>query len=489
MSKRKSKAPSAQEPRKKAGITTLVMRIFEQNPGVELTHKQVCTLLDARDGRSRQIVFDSISVLANKNAIQRINHHTYKLAGADSLLEGTISITQRGAGFVTVQGHPKDIYIGPSNIGQALHGDTVKVRVFKQGSNRDEGAVTEITERDRIQFVGTIQIRNNDALMVPDNARSGVDIKIPLDKLNGAQNGEKALVKITVWPKSAEKPYGEVLVRLGKSGSNETEMLSILYNQGINPVFPDAVMAEAELIGIDLDAKEIEQRRDFRPILTFTIDPFDAKDFDDAISYQALENGHLELGVHIADVSHYVRPGSAMDQEALLRSNSVYLVDRVVPMLPEQLSNLACSLRPNEDKFAFSAVFELDNNGKIYKEWYGKTVIHSDRRYTYEEAQEILEGKPGDHEEVLRKIDAIAKIYRNQRLKQGALSIESEEMRFKLDTHGNPEGVVIKTSKDAHKLIEEFMLLANRKVAEFLSPNKKEKANFPMIYRVHDTPD
>lgn len=489
MSKRKSKAPSAQEPRKKAGITTLVMRIFEQNPGVELTHKQVCTLLDARDGRSRQIVFDSISVLANKNAIQRINHHTYKLAGADSLFEGTISITQRGAGFVTVQGHPKDIYIGPSNIGQALHGDTVKVRVFKQGSNRDEGAVTEITERDRIQFVGTIQIRNNDALMIPDNARSGVDIKIPLDKLNGAQNGEKALVKITVWPKSAEKPYGEVLVRLGKSGSNETEMLSILYNQGINPVFPDAVMAEAELIGIDLDAKEIEQRRDFRPILTFTIDPFDAKDFDDAISYQALENGHLELGVHIADVSHYVRPGSAMDQEALLRSNSVYLVDRVVPMLPEQLSNLACSLRPNEDKFAFSAVFELDNNGNIYKEWYGKTVIHSDRRYTYEEAQEILEGKPGDHEEVLRKIDAIAKIYRNQRLKQGALSIESEEMRFKLDADGNPEGVVIKTSKDAHKLIEEFMLLANRKVAEFLSPNKKEKVNFPMIYRIHDTPD
>ena len=216
MSKRKPKAPAAQAPRKKAGITTMVMRIFEQNPGVELTHKQISTLLDARDGRSRQVVFDSLSVLANKKAILCINHHTYKLAGSDSLLEGTISITQRGAGFVTVQGHPKDIYIGPSNVGQALHGDTVKVRIFKQGSSRDEGAVTDVTERDRIQFVGTIQIRNNYALMVPDNARSGIEIKIPLDKLNGAQHGEKALVKITIWPKSAERPYGEVLVRLGK---------------------------------------------------------------------------------------------------------------------------------------------------------------------------------------------------------------------------------------------------------------------------------
>ena len=391
MSKRKPKIPAAQAPRKKAGITTMVMRIFEQNPGVELTHKQVSTLLDAQDARARQVVFDSLSVLTNKKAILRINHHTYKLAGDTTQLEGTISITQRGAGFVSVQGYEKDIYIGPSNVGQALHGDTVKVRVFKQGSKRDEGAVTEVTERDRIQFVGTIQIRNNDALMVPDNARSGVEIKIPPDKLNGALHGEKALVKITVWPKSAERPYGEVIVRLGKSGSNETEMLSILYNQGINPIFPDEVMAEAELIGIDLDPKEVAQRRDFRPILTFTIDPFDAKDFDDAISFQELENKHFEVGVHIADVSHYVRPGSAMDQEALLRSNSVYLVDRVIPMLPEQLSNLACSLRPHEDKFAFSAVFELDDSGKIYKEWYGKTVIHSNRRYTYEDAQEILE--------------------------------------------------------------------------------------------------
>jgi ribonuclease R len=489
MSKRKPKPANQDAPRKKSGITTLVMRVFEQNPGVELTHKQVSTLLDARDARSRQVVFESLSTLVNKRALQRINHHTYKLANETNLLEGFISITQRGAGFVSVEGHPKDIYIGPSNIGQALNGDKVKVRVFKQGNNRDEGAVAEVLERERIQFVGTIQVRNNDALMVPDNAKSGVEIKIPHDKLNGAQHGEKALVKITVWPKSAERPYGEVLVRLGKSGNNETEMLSILYNQGISPVFPEAVMAEAEQIGIALDPQDMKLRRDFRSVLTFTIDPFDAKDFDDALSYRDLENGHFEIGIHIADVSHYVRPGSAMDQEAFLRSNSVYLVDRVVPMLPEQLSNLACSLRPNEDKFAFSAVFELDEEGKIYNEWFGKTVIHSDRRYTYEEAQEVLEGKADANDQVLRKIDALAKKYRNKRLKHGALSIESEEMRFKLNSEGMPDGVVIKTSKDAHKLIEEFMLLANRKVAEFLSPKKKGQENFPMIYRVHDYPD
>lgn len=489
MPKRKPKSPTSSVPRKKSGITSLVMRVFEQNPGVELTHKQVSTLLDARDARSRQAVFESLGVLVNKRALQRINHHTYKLAGETNLLEGIIAITQRGAGFVSVEGHQKDIYIGPSNIGQALNGDKVKVRVFKKGNNRDEGAISEVLERERIQFVGTIQIRNNDALMVPDNTKSGVEIKIPHDKLNGALHGEKALVKITVWPKSAERPFGEVLVRLGKSGNNETEMLSILYNQGINPVFSQEVMAEAELVSVILDPTEVAQRRDFRPILTFTIDPFDAKDFDDALSYRDLENGRFEIGVHIADVSHYVRSGSAMDQEALLRSNSVYLVDRVIPMLPEQLSNLACSLRPNEDKFAFSAVFELDADGNIFKQWFGKTVIHSNRRYTYEEAQDILEGKTGDNQEILRKLDGVAKLFRKRRLKNGALSIESEEMRFKLDPEGNPSGVVIKSSKDAHKLIEEFMLLANRMVAEYLTPKKKGQEVFPMIYRIHDHPD
>jgi ribonuclease R len=474
---------------KQSGIKAVVMRVFEKNPEAELTHKQVCTLVDARDPAARQQVFDAIQALANKSILRRINHFTFALPAESKPEEGMLSLTQRGAGFVMVPGREKDIFIAPHNIGQAMNGDRVAVRVFKQGQQRDEGAIVKVMERERVQFVGTIKIHKQQCLLVPDSNRTGIEIDIPMDKLNGAQHGEKALAKITVWPKSAERPYGEIIARLGFPGNNETEMLSILYSQGIEPVFPDEVMSEAEQIPIELDEAEIQNRRDFRSILTFTIDPFDAKDFDDAISFRRLENGHLELGVHIADVSHYVRPGSAIDKEALKRSNSVYLVDRVIPMLPEQLSNVACSLRPNEDKYSFSAVFEMDEKGKVYEEWFGKTVIHSDRRFTYEEAQEIITGQDGDHSDELRLIDGIAKILRKKRLKNGALSIESEEMKFRLNEKGEPQEVVLKTSKDAHKLIEEFMLLANRSVAKFLTVLPKGRERFPVIYRVHDQPD
>lgn len=485
-----SKKKKGSEPgRKKSGVTSIVMRVFERNPDAELTHKQVSYLIEAKDPASRQLVFDCLNQLATKGALKRINHYTFKLSSQENLVEGRIEITQRGAAFVVVEGREKDIYIAPQNVGQAINGDIVKVRVFKQGPSRDEGAVFEIKERERFQFVGTIKITDKFAILVPDNNRTGIEMHISKENLMGAKPGEKVLAKITVWPKSSGVPYGEVIAVLGMPGSNDTEMLSILYNQGINPIFPPAVLEEAEFVPIDLDPKEIANRRDFREILTFTIDPFDAKDFDDAISYKVLENGNLEVGVHIADVSHYVRPGTAMDAEAVLRSNSVYLVDRVIPMLPEQLSNVACSLRPQEDKYSFSAVFEMDENGKIFNEWYGKTVIYSDRRFTYEEAQEILEGQSGDYEEELRKLDKIAKILRKNRLKKGALNIESEEMRFKLNEKGLPNEVVIKTSKDAHKLIEEFMLLANRHVATFLSKTEKGRDPFPMIYRVHDAPD
>jgi ribonuclease R len=264
-------------------------------------------------------------------------------------------------------------------------------------------------------------------------------------------------------------------------------MISILVNQGLDYVFPEEVVAQAETVKMELDQNEVKQRRDFRDILTFTIDPLDARDFDDALSIKHLDNGNIEVGVHIADVSHYVKPGTPMDKEAYKRGNSVYLVDRVVPMLPEQLSNMACSLRPNEDKFSFSAVFEMDKEGKIFKQWFGKTVIHSDRRFTYEQAQEIIEGKEDDYSENVLLLDKIAKILRKSRLKAGAMNIESEEVRFRLDDTGFPNEVVIKRSKDAHKLIEEFMLLANRKVAMFIA-NKKEK-KIPFVYRCHDKPD
>lgn len=476
--------------KKRSAITSIIIKVFERNPEQELTHKEVSTLVDARDPASRQLVFDSLNLLAEQNTLKRINHFTFKLAvNSSNYFEGTIQITQRGSGFVVCQGREKDIFIAPQNLSQAMNGDLVKVRVFKQGPKRDEGAVVEVKERERVQFVGTLHFRERNILLIPDNSKSGIEIIITKENLNGAKEGEKVLAKIIAWPKASGTPYGEILAVLGMPGSNDTEMLSILYNQGIDPVFPQQVLDEAEFIPIELDAAEIAKRRDFREVLTFTIDPVDARDFDDAISFKKLENGRLEIGVHIADVSHYVRPGMAMDAEALKRSNSVYLVDRVIPMLPEQLSNIACSLRPNEDKYSFSAVFEMDENGKVYNQWYGKTVIHSNRRFTYEEAQEIIEGKDGDYREEILTVDKIAKILRNKRLKNGALSIESEEMRFKLNEKGNPAEVIIKTSKDAHKLIEEFMLLANKHVATFLSKPAKGRDPFPMIYRVHDKPD
>ena len=471
------------------GSTPTIMKVFERNLGVEFTHKDICTRIDANNPALRQQVFDTLTQLARRNVIKQTSHISFKLEEDKNTFEGRIELTQRGSGFIVMPGETKDIFISPNNIGQAMHNDKVMVRLINIGKGRPEGVVIKIIERDKTQFVGTIQLKGGNVLLIPDNPRAGVQIKIVDNKLNGATNGVKALVKITVWPQSAEMPFGEVVAVLGFPGSNDVEMLSILYNQGIDPVFPPEVLDEAEYVSIDLDEAEIAKRKDFRGILTFTIDPFDAKDFDDAISYKKLDNGRFELGVHIADVSHYVRPGSSMDKEALKRSNSVYLVDRVIPMLPEQLSNIACSLRPHEDKYSFSAVFELDSKGAVLTEWFGKTVIHSDRRYSYEEAQEIIKGKEDEFQNEIREIDRVAKILRADRLANGALNIESEEMRFKLDVKGNPMETIIKTSKDAHKLIEEFMLLANKRVSMFLSKPNSNKDLIPMIYRVHDKPD
>ena len=473
----------------KATLTHVVRKVFEKNPDSVLSHKQVCVLIDVRENALRNLVFEILEELSKDGTIKRTAHAVYTSGIKEDVFEGFIELTARGAGFVVTDDEQEDIYVAPQNIGQSLNGDRVKVRVFKRGKSRMEGEIVAVLSRERTQFVGTIETHDKFAFLVPDNLKSGTDIYIPKEKLSGAKNGDKALVKITVWPKSSKNPYGEVVEVLGKPGSNDTEMISILCNNGIDYKFPQEVLEEAELIGMALDPTEVAKRRDFRDITTFTIDPADAKDFDDALSFKKLENGNIEIGVHIADVSYYVQPGSAMDKEALKRSNSVYLVDRVVPMLPEQLSNLACSLRPKEDKFSFSAVFEMDETGKVYGKWFGKTVIHSNRRFSYEEAQEIIEGKTGDFQEEILILDKIAKILRNARLKNGALNIESEEMRFKLDEKGHPEEVVIKTSKDAHKLIEEFMLLANKKVAVFIAEPKKGRDVIPFVYRVHDKPD
>lgn len=473
----------------KGSLTQLVRKVFDKNQESTLTHKQVCTLLDLRDGALRKLAFTVLQDLVQQQFLRSVSHGVYQFNGQTNFVQGYIELTARGAGYVLVEGEGRDIYVAPNNTHQALHGDLVKVQLIHSGKSRVEGEVVEVLNRERTQFVGTIEMHEKYAFLIPDNQRLGTDIYISKEKLNGAKQGEKVLVKITVWPKTADNPFGEVLERLGQNSPNDTEMISILCDHGIDYVFPQDVIAEAEHVGIELDEAEIARRRDMRAVTTFTIDPVDAKDFDDALSFQRLENGRLEIGIHIADVSHYVQPGTAMDREALNRSNSVYLVDRVVPMLPEQLSNFACSLRPNEDKYSFSAVFEMDEEGKVYKQWFGKTAIHSNRRFSYEEAQEIIEGKAGDFKDEILILDKIAKILRNNRIKKGALSIESEEMRFRLDEDKHPVEVLIKTSKDAHKLIEEFMLLANRKVAEYIGLPQKGRDPIPFVYRVHDKPD
>jgi len=474
----------------KQSLLHTIRKTFEKQQDKTLSHKEVCDLVDAREGALRTLVFSVLKDLASEGFLKAMSYDTFKMNSQEKLiLEGSISVAAKGFGFVTVATEKADVFISPNHIGQALNGDRVKIQVLKYGKSRIEGQVIEVIERERTQFVGTIQMHEKFAFLIPDNIKMNTDIYIPKEKLNGAKDKEKALVKITVWPKTAGNPYGEVIEVLGKTGSNDTEMISILCNNGIDYKFPPEVLTEAESVGMELDPEEIKNRRDFRNITTITIDPVDARDFDDALSFRKLENGHFEIGVHIADVSHYVTPGSAMDVEALKRSNSVYLVDRVVPMLPEQLSNMACSLRPHEDKYSFSSVFEMDETGKVYSEWFGKTVIHSDRRFSYEEAQEIIEGAEGDYKEEIHILDGIAKTLRKYRLKNGALNIESEEMRFKLDEEGMPIEVIIKTSKDAHKLVEEFMLLANRKVAEFIGKSKKGRDPIPFVYRCHDKPD
>jgi ribonuclease R len=473
----------------KTGLYHIIRKLFEQHQEALLNYKQVCSLLHVHDSESRKLVVALLRELETEGFLRKSGHETYGYSNTTETIEGELELTQRGSGFVTVGKNEADIFIAPHNIGQAIHGDIVRVALTKKSGNRPEGKIMEVVSRERTQFVGTIHMYDKHAFLIPDNTKTGVKIYIPFEKLNKAKNKDKALVKITVWPKSAEFPFGEVIQTLGGNSIHDTEMISILIGQGIPIEFEDDVMNEAEQVTLELDPAEVAKRRDFRDILTFTIDPVDAKDFDDALSIRKLENGHYEIGVHIADVSQYVKPDSAMDKEAYKRGNSVYLVDRVIPMLPEQLSNMVCSLRPKEDKFTFSAVFELDEKGKLYKEWFGKTVIHSDHRFAYEDAQEILEGAEGPYKEELHILDKIAKIYRKERFKHGALMINSEEIRFKLDENKEPVDVVVKVSKDAHQLIEEFMLLANKRVAMYVGMPQKGKDPVPFVYRVHDKPD
>ncbi|PWS29356.1 ribonuclease R [Pedobacter yonginense] len=472
-------------------LNQLVSDIFEKNDNQALNYKQVSAKLNLNDQESRDTILEILKDGKASGVYLEPEKGKFKLKDLQTFIIGHVDMTADGSAYIIPDDEfEKDIRVAPRKLKNALHGDTVKVYVFakKNGSKRD-GEVIEIIKRAKSDFTGVIKISDRFAFVIADDKKMMHDIFVPLADILDARNGQRVLVNLTDWPEGAKNPIGVVKHVLGNQGENNTEMNAILAQYGFPLSFPPQVEKEANAIPEEIPAKEIVNRKDFRKVLTFTIDPADAKDFDDAISYQKLANGNHEIGVHIADVSHYVIQGTDLDKEAYSRATSVYLVDRVIPMLPERLSNGVCSLRPHEDKLCFAAVFELDEQANIVNEWYGRTVIHSDRRFSYEEAQEVIESKQGDYAKEIEKLNELAYILRDRKFKNGAISFESTEVKFKLDEFGKPIGVYVKERKDAHKLIEDYMLLANRKVAEFIAKKVKGEKKLTFVYRVHDSPN
>jgi len=412
-------------------------------------------------------------------------------SGNRQSLTGKLEITRNGSGFVVIEGRDKDIFIRKENLGNALNGDlvTVETRGYSDNNKRVEGYVTGVKQRKQSEFSGTVEVHPHFAFLITDSDRINVDVYVPLHLLNGAKNGDRAVAKIVEWTGKTKNPIGEITSILTHESINEIAMQGILMENGFPLSFPDEVLEEAARYPDGIDKNEVKHRRDMRETLTMTIDPVDAKDFDDAISFKPLKGGLYEVGVHIADVAHFIERESALDKEAYRRATSVYLPDRVLPMLPERLSNELCSLRPHEDKYTFSAIFTINKAGKVKDYWLGKTLMHSDRRFTYEEVQEIIEGAPGDHDKVIHVLNEMAQSIRKERFKKGAINFSSQEVRFKLDPTGKPIGIVVKESKEAHQLIEEFMLLANRTVAEHVGKIEFKEKPVPFPYRVHDLPD
>lgn len=470
-----------------------ILRFMNQNTNKIYNYKQISNGIDYKNPRQRELVIQALHRLLGSQKIKETEKGKYilnlKIEGA---LTGTIDFNQSGNAYVRVDGVENDIFIHQKNVKDALQGDKVMIVTYHFKGKKIEGSVLNVLERAKDTFVGTFEvIKDKDfGFVVFNKKQMNTDMFIPSGKFNDAKDGDRVIAKMTKWEPGSKNPEGEIIQVLGLPGEHETEIHSILAEYGLPYSFPPEIEDEANRIDKTINPEEVAKRWDMRDICTFTIDPKDAKDFDDALSIQKLENGNWQIGVHIADVSHYVKPGTLLDDEAYERATSVYLVDRVVPMLPEVLSNDLCSLRPNEDKFTFSAVFELDDNATLKKQWFGRTVIHSDRRFSYEEAQERIETKEGDYSTEINKLDDLAKILRDQRIKDGAITFDRSEVRFNLDADGNPIGVYFKISKDSNHLIEEFMLMANRKVSEFVSLNKRnEPSNNTFIYRVHEDPD
>ena len=479
-----------------------VLDFLKHNSSKTFNYKQLGAAMEINTDGERLQLIETLENLKLQGFVIENEIGKYQIKETKQYLTGTIDFTSQGTAFLIFSDTEEDIYIPARKSKDALQGDLVKVYLYpKRSGKRKEGEVVEVITRAKSQFVGTIKINPKFSFVITDNHKIHVDFFIRNSDTNGAEDGQKVLIEFKEWKQGDQNPTAKVIEIFGFPGLHKTEMNAIMAEYGLPEHFPDNVEIEAKKISNKISQDEISKRRDFRNITTFTIDPADAKDFDDALSLKKLDNGNWEIGVHIADVTHYLKTKTILDKEAVQRATSVYLVDRCIPMLPEVLSNFLCSLRPNEEKLCFSAVFELDHESQIQNQWFGKTSINSNRRFTYEEVQTIIETENGEYKDEILVLDKLAKKLRLERQKNGSIFFDKAEVKFNLDKDGNPIGVFFKTQKDAHKLIEDFMLLANKKVAEFLTninnkanhkqestDNTKENPKSISVYRVHNVP-
>ena len=472
-------------------LASRILRTMERRPSVVFPLADLALEMGMMERTGRILTKAAMDLLISGGHVKEIKAETYQLALEENLVDGVLQLTSSGTGYVVPGGGADDVFIKESDLGVAFGGDRVRVQLYPSRNKRKlEGQITEVLQRARSRYVGTLQVTPQHAFLVTDSRKIGPDFYIPLKELHGGKDGEMVVAELLRWDDPERQPQGKVVEVLGERGDHDTEIHAILHEYGLPYAFPEAVEKETEAIPETLDPQEIAKRRDLRDTLTFTIDPVDAKDFDDALSIKTLGDGRWEIGVHIADVTHYVRPGTALEEEAQNRATSVYLVDRVVPMLPEKLSNKVCSLRPNEDKFTFSVLFTMDEEGQVLDRWFGRTVIHSDRRFTYEEAQAVLEGESDPLSAELLTMNRMAQALRKWRMKAGAIAFDRAEVKFRLDANNEPIGAYLKQAGDSNKLIEEFMLLANKHVAHYVGrQGDGKRSTRTMVYRIHDQPD
>lgn len=487
----KKKSPHKTDKRKKkSDIINATINFFHQNTKEAFNYKQISAEVGLKTPAEKQILVSILFDLVEDNFIEEIGRGKYKSNTRGMFLEGVFERRSNGKNFFIPDEQDQKIFVAERNSAHAMNGDRVRIQILARRKGRDpEGEVAEILERKQTRFVGVLEVQKQFAFLVMDSKILANDIFIPKDKLNGGQDGDKAIVEIIEWPTRAKNPIGKVIDVLGENGNNDTEMNAILAEYGLPYKYPEKVTQAADKIKDIISEEEIAKREDMRKVTTFTIDPRDAKDFDDALSIQQLKNGHWEIGVHIADVTHYVTENDIIDKEAESRATSIYLVDRTIPMLPERLSNDLCSLRPNEDRLCYSAIFELDDNAHIKNYRIKRTVIHSDRRFTYEEAQEMIEGADGEYKTEILKLNDLAQKLRAKRFADGAIAFDRHEVRFEIDETGKPISVYFKYSKEANKLIEEFMLLANQTVATHIGKVPAGKNAKTFVYRIHDMPN